>query len=245
MTGRAPGIEVGAYHPEAGASDTDARRHRYPALQHQWELDCLRLLQCQGGEDCIAPIAAVEAIAHRWRVAKTEPECSSSLHDVFLRSQTGDQNSSRPTSLSDHGHRMVAPKGFLRQYDQRQVGVGAMGSEFAIADAGDHLLQAAASDPDVPAEDQDTPTQGVSATFRGVVGYRGSYVLPPALQPLLSAVIMMELMKAGTAATRQRATFSRLLTSRTPATELTRSSVSHLASRLSTVPVRVTSPPST
>ena len=50
------------------------------------------------------------------------------------------------------GHGMVASKGFLRQYDQRQVGVGALGREFTVADAGDHLSQAAASDPDVPAE---------------------------------------------------------------------------------------------
>lgn len=109
---------MGAHHLDSRPSQANSRRYRDPALEHQGQLDRLRLLQWQGGEDCITPITVVEAVAHRWRVAKTEPERSGGLHDIFLRSQTGDENSSRLASLNDRGHGMVAPKGFLHQYDQ-------------------------------------------------------------------------------------------------------------------------------
>jgi hypothetical protein len=117
MPWSAPGVEMGTHQAELGSTQIHRGRDRHPALQHQGKLESMGLLQRQGRQDRVSPITSCDAVAHGWGIAEAQPEGLSSLHYIFLRAETSDQN---PPSLAgrDRWHRAIAAEGFLHQHDQ-------------------------------------------------------------------------------------------------------------------------------
>jgi hypothetical protein len=126
-------------------------------------------LERQGREDRIPSIALVGAVPHRRRVAQVHAELVRGLHHVFLRPQLSDQHPSRLPFLKLWDRR-VASIGFLREHHQGHIRVGAELEVVSIPNPGDDLAQAAAADPDIPAQHHQTAQAGnVSRGLRGEI----------------------------------------------------------------------------
>lgn len=196
MTGRSPGIKVRAYQSECSASHFDGRRDGNSPLKYQWQLDPMSILQREGGENRVAPVTVQHAVPHGGGVAQVHAQHPRRLNDIFLKPELGDQHSAR-RSRGWGWQGRIAAICFLNQNDQRDTGIGTQASEFAVPDSRDELAQPASSDPDIPAQHQQTSVIGAGTRPTEVQSDWCAYVPAPPLQSETLIIVVVDEFKLG------------------------------------------------
>jgi hypothetical protein len=157
-----PRVKVSADQSERMATKGQPTRDRNPALENERQLEGVRIVQREAGEDGVAPVAGQSTIPHGRGVAQAQAEMVGGLDHIFLRAGLGHQYSARLTRRN-RWYRCVAAVGFLKEHDEREVWIRSLILVITIPNAGDDLAQPAPPDPHIPAEDKQTRLVTLSA----------------------------------------------------------------------------------
>ena len=153
-------IQMSADQTKPGISQTDRRRNGYTALKNKGELNGVGIVQGQGGQNGISPIARCRAIPHGRRVPEVQSQGSSRVHDILLLAEPGDEHSSNATLL-ERWNCGVAPVRLLYHDDQRKRWIRPQVGIVTVPDPPYDRAELATPDPEVPAQDDETTGKGL------------------------------------------------------------------------------------
>ena len=156
VSGGSARVQMGTYQAQPGIAHDNRCRDSHPPLQHKRELYGVSIPQRERGQKGIPAIARRWAVPHGWRVPQIQPQSSSRLHDILLFAEPRNQHSP-DRALLECWNRGIAPVRLLYHYNERQVRIGPQRGVVAAPDPLYYRAEPAASDPQVPAQDDEAP----------------------------------------------------------------------------------------